>query len=504
MIRCAIWIAVSTETQAGPDKISLSDQEDRCRLAITQKQWTETGVYAAPGESRTRYVNLRDAEEAIPDLHRMLNDATRGRFDLLVMYDYNRLRDLLDPVARVLSSYGIQIYSLNQPIEPTSPETYNPNRADSAFMMQGLSQIVSRAQITDLRRKYETGMPARVRERGLAASSLPFGYRKPMGHETDRNAVPVQNPNLIPLILEMKDMLIAGKSLPQICRLAQLSTIKPPRGTKWWPQTIREILRNPFYAGFNRWGLSRNFTDLRTGQRRRDRNIPLEQVIVSPGKHEPLWDEDTHRQLCLILDQRGTHYKGFRVSALSRLLRCGTCGASMWMNHNGPRADADRAVWRCSKEKAHPSVSNRIVTANLAKDLKSELGKQMELIPSNTSPSESILRARQLELTDLQAQRRRLEDAYVAGGFNLTEYMRRGAELDVSINASEDAALIAIKSAQDRHDRLQLIGGLLGAVDHLEEWLTSADQQEVNQLLRILLDHVVVGRDGKIKELVFR
>jgi DNA invertase Pin-like site-specific DNA recombinase len=503
-MRAAIWCAVSTSEQAGPDKISLTDQEARCRAAITQKGWQEANLYVVPGESRTRYVNLRDAEEAIPDLRRMLNDCARGRFDLLVMYDYNRLRDLLDPVSRVLSSYGVQMYSLNQPIEPVEPSQYNPNRADSVFMMQGLSQIVSKAQLSDLRRKYESGMPARVRERGLPAVTIPFGYRKPLGHETDRAAVPVQNPNQVPLLLELKNKLLAGWSTTQLAQLARLSGIKPPRGRKWYPITIREILRNPFYAGFNRWGMSRNFTDLRTGKRRRNRDISPEEVIIAKGRHEPLWDEATHQALIAELDRRGHSYAGVKVATLSHLLKCGECGSSMWMNHNGPLREPGRAVWRCSRSRIHPSAANSSVLTSLGAALEAELVRQSELVPAGASNDESLLRVRQRELADLQSQRRRLEDAYLAGGFDLREYIRRGTELDIRITASEDAAGAALRAAQEQHDRMAVIGNLLGAVDHFDEWLSAGDPQEINQLLRQLLDHVAVGRDGKIKELAFR
>ena len=121
-IRYAIWAAVSTAEQAAGDKTSLSVQEDRCREIAGGKGWLEVaGPYIVPGESRTRWVNLRDAEEEIPQLRLMLEAAQRKAFDILVLYDYNRLRDLLAPVAKTLSHYGVQIYSASQPIEPMAP-----------------------------------------------------------------------------------------------------------------------------------------------------------------------------------------------------------------------------------------------------------------------------------------------------------------------------------------------------------------------------------------------
>src|SRR5688500_15256115 len=97
-LRFAVWSAVSTSAQAEQDKASLHEQEEKCRATSFTKGWRESaGPYIVPGESRTRWVNLRDAEREIPALHAMLEDGKRGLYDILALYDYNRLRDLLDP-----------------------------------------------------------------------------------------------------------------------------------------------------------------------------------------------------------------------------------------------------------------------------------------------------------------------------------------------------------------------------------------------------------------------
>ena len=116
-IRFAILIAVSSKAQAEDDKVSLAVQEQRCRETGLARGWVEvSGPYSVPGESRQRWVNLRDAELAIPQLKIMLDDAQAHKFDVLVIYDYNRLRDLLDPVSKSLSHYNAQIFSVSQPV----------------------------------------------------------------------------------------------------------------------------------------------------------------------------------------------------------------------------------------------------------------------------------------------------------------------------------------------------------------------------------------------------
>ena len=91
--RYAIWCAVSTKAQAGSKKVSLDQQETSCRQEADKRGWDETaGPYIVPGESRTKWLNLRDAEDEIPQLREMLDDAKAGRYDVLVMYDMDRRR----------------------------------------------------------------------------------------------------------------------------------------------------------------------------------------------------------------------------------------------------------------------------------------------------------------------------------------------------------------------------------------------------------------------------
>ena len=126
-IRYAILKAVSSEAQAGPEEVSLEVQETRSREQARQRGRVETaGPYTIPGESRTRYVNLSHAEVAMPDLKRMLDDAHEHAFDILVLYDYDRLRDLLGMVSKTLSHYKVQLFAVNMPIEPIPPAEYNP------------------------------------------------------------------------------------------------------------------------------------------------------------------------------------------------------------------------------------------------------------------------------------------------------------------------------------------------------------------------------------------
>ena len=504
-IRYAIWCAVSSERQAGDDKISLPDQEARCRSIANTKGWQETSLpYIVPGETRTAYINLRDAEDAIPELRQMLFDAERGRFDILVMYDYNRLRELLDPVARTLAAYKVQIYSVTQQVEPQTPETFNIYRADSAWMMQYLSSIISRAQVYDLRRKYDIGMPARVQNRGLPAISIPFGYRKPPDKENDSSAIPVQDPVTSLIVSKFKDLLLQGRSLRQLVDFANGTGIKSPKGKAWSAQTIRDILRNPFYAGYNRWGMSKNFTDPRTGKSIRNRHVNPDDVIVERGHHIPLWDDETHQRLIRELDERGNAYRGKSASQLSRLLICAKCGSPLWMQHNGPRSEPDRAIWRCSKKSecgaANILHSRAIEQAGLY--LQNEIARIND--PRNTTRAEKPSYTLEEEsLKELLKRRSRIVDIFESGGLTKAEYMVRRRELDTQIGKVEqEIEDLKLKTARSV-ERKEMLIKFEHLVGEISDWITNDDPLAVNTTLKVLLANFTVDGE-KIAHITFK
>lgn len=495
MIRFSVFVAVSTPLQASEDKASLPVQEESCKKAGDSKGWKDTGLrYTVPGESRTRFINLRDAENEIPPIRTMLDDAKDGRYDVLVMYDFNRLRDLLDPVSRTLSYYNVQLYSVSQPTEPLPPEEYSPYAADSSFMMQGLSRIISQAQISDLRRKYRYAMPRRVAERGLPAIAIPYGYRKPPGREADRKAVPVANPVTSAYVVKMKDMLLDGKSIRQIVEMLEEDAVRPPHARRWWPQTVRDILRNPFYAGYNRWGVSRSVLDPRTGRRSRDRDIPRKNIIIAKGKHDPLWDDATHQAILAELARRGHSYKGKRSNVFTGLLHCAECDARLWLQGNGPRADPDRLIWRCSRG-CYVAITHLDAIQRIAADLTRAL--ENEDIPLPDADNAQAAQA-MASLDELERQRIRIEDAYQAGSLLLASFSERVAAIDKQMDQARAQLAEVEHAGLLRAETLRALGGIRGALARLPAFLETEEPVYVNHLLHALLSKIVISPSGEI------
>lgn len=498
-----IWAAVSTDEQAADDKFSLDNQVELSRRHAQAKGWREAAdPYIVPGESRTKYVNLSDAERAIPQLKQLLDDAQAGKFNVVVCYEYDRFRELLDPVARTLAFFGVQLYSVNQPIEPQSPSSFTPYSNDSEFILRGMNQIISRAAIANLRRKYFSEMPKRVQVKGLHSGALPWAYKKPAGRETDPNVVPVLDADLVPHLLMMKNMLLAGRSTYQIVAELERLGVPPPKTylrksdrTNWDATTVRRILTNPYYAGFVRWGVTKTQTNLREGKISRI-NRPAEQVIIAKGVHEPVWDDATLYAIQAEIDRRAPSHRGHTTRQLTGLLQCSICGATLWRHAGGSKKikSLRRVTWRCSvgfaSHMVHPDDE---MLDKVAEGLADALNAQQAEEPGH--------QAALAELDELEGKRRRVGDAFEAGLFDLVEFSRRVESIDTRIAELKRSAESISKQQLDYAARSKAISDLRELIKQvdLREYLRSADYQATNTLLRQVVEKIVVFPDGAVK-----
>jgi hypothetical protein len=502
-LRFASWCAVSTVEQARPEKFSIPDQLERTETEARRKGWIQAaGPFVVNGHSRTKYIQLDQAAAQIEPLQRMLQDARQGKFDVLVMTEFDRLRELLDQVFRTLANYRVQLYSLSQPIDPVPPEEYSLYKADSIVMQVSMSQTFSRLEIARTRRKWFDGMPRRITDLGLPATSISYGYRKPEGQQHDRKAVPEQDPAITAHLIRIKDLFLAGHSTSQLIDYLEDHDLPPPKGKRWYRQTIRDILRNPFYAGVVRFGASKVYVDPLTDQRKRNRHVAADQVKQNTGRHKPLWDLDTHEAILVELKRRAKNYRGRVNNEFTGLVVCGVCGCAMWRHGNGPRGE-HRLVWRCSSTGSarghnawfHTTLREKVI-ADLSRSFPQYVQRQRA---PRLESKEDTSDARQL-LDELHTRLERLEDAYLAGKWDLNRYTARKEQIDREIDDAQET----IRRAQDHASLQRAWVQDLNAMTQLHDiprWFAQTDPVEINKTLQVFLKSIVVGE--KI-ELVFK
>jgi DNA invertase Pin-like site-specific DNA recombinase len=110
--RAAIYVRVST------DKQTVANQEQELRRVAERRGWELVEIYSDAGISGAKGRDQR------PGLDRMLKDASRRRFDVVMAWAIDRLgRSLVDLLGSIqtLEAAGVDLYLDQQAIDTTTP-----------------------------------------------------------------------------------------------------------------------------------------------------------------------------------------------------------------------------------------------------------------------------------------------------------------------------------------------------------------------------------------------
>jgi DNA invertase Pin-like site-specific DNA recombinase len=110
--RAALYLRVSTDRQ------TVENQELQLRQIAERRGWEIAAVYNDAGISGAKGRKDR------PGLDRMLNDASRGKFDLVMAWAIDRIgRSLIDLLGTIqhLEACGVDLYLDQQSIDTTTP-----------------------------------------------------------------------------------------------------------------------------------------------------------------------------------------------------------------------------------------------------------------------------------------------------------------------------------------------------------------------------------------------
>ncbi len=437
--RTATIIRVSDESQV--EGHSLEAQrlgiEHWCgqRNYVLIKEYTEAGVSAHTDEIEKR-----------PELLRLLQDAERGEFDIVVVHTLDRLARKLSIQMQVLSRLaraGVGFASVNDPFDYSTPQgrlMLNQMGAYNEFFSDLLGIHVSKTFRF-------------MAESGLTVGSVPFGYQrqdKGQSLKVDREAEVVKEAFL---------RRAEGQSYGDIANWLNTQGFRTREGHAFTAHAVKDMLNNHFYCGYVKYK-GKEF----------------------PGKHEAIVSEELFQRV----QARRHRREHIRLvhgpkGLLQGMVACRHCG-------NRLQSDRHRQQVPLYRERhAHecPTNNTSIVAEVIDKqvaiiihclDLDPDWKKKMaELAVANyDGPSP----------TALQEKRRRLSRAYSDGAYTDEEYNRRLAEIDRQLQQASTITNPAIEEAVELFSDIPML------------W-NEATVEERKRLMNTLIEMVYVDLETK-------
>lgn len=248
-VRAAIYIRVSTPEQAA-EGYSLAAQESTLRAYCAAKGYVVVEVYKDAGFS------ARDIAGR-PALQRLLSDATRGQFDVVLVWKLSRFTRSLSDLCRACDDMELHGCYLESYSEAFDAHT------TVGRMIRGILGVIAQWEREVISENVRAAMEERAREgKPTSFNVLGYDYAPP-------NAL-LLNPQESEIVRFIYASYLNTESIVRTSELSHAMCYRGKRGGILTPWSVEKILTRPIYAGFNSW-----------------HNAPF------PGYHPPIISIDT-------------------------------------------------------------------------------------------------------------------------------------------------------------------------------------------------------------------
>lgn len=361
MIKVASYARISQDSTK--EGWAVETQRQKIAALAELRGWTITASYEDPDVSASKPRGPKT------NWAKMLEAAGTGLFEMVVAVDLDRLlRSTKD--LNTLIDHGLKVVTVDGEIDLSS--------ADGEFratMLAGIARF-------EARRKGERTLRSNERRR---AEGLPIlSGKKPFGYSKTGEVVPEQAAAVRKAFADfLSDPPV---SMRRIATDLNEAGYKTARGTAWSSYAVRYLLSNALYAGFIEYHATGALFPVKVAAEGEAQRFP------------PIVDEDVWRASRARLAEnvgRTTKRGNQPKYLLSRIGRCGRCGAPMVAGQN------ERQVpnYRC-RATPHVSRQRELVDAMVNEAVITRLSA-----PDASTLFERSERADELDREELRAER---------------------------------------------------------------------------------------------------
>lgn len=226
MKRAAIYIRVSDPRQAEVDKVSLEEQEERCRRYCAARNYNVIAVYKDAGKS--------GLTKKRPQFQQMLVDAKQDRFDVIVAWKGDRLARGIYPAAALFEALENTTISIETEAEPFERTTFE------------VRAVVGRIEVENMAQRTQMGREGNITRLGHNHPKPPYGY------DYDQQTKQwVKNEFEARWVCQIFDWYIAGVSVYEIARKLNSAGVPTKKRSQlgWTAQKISQLATCRCYTG---------------------------------------------------------------------------------------------------------------------------------------------------------------------------------------------------------------------------------------------------------------
>lgn len=442
-----------------------------------------------------------------PEIQKLLSAVETGEYAGVLVMEVPRLargntRDQ-GTVAEVFQYSGTKII--------TPDKTYDPDdESDEEYFEFGL--FMARREYKAINRRLQRGRQASLNEGKYIAGTAPYGYRKvKLPRQKGYTLEPV--PDQADVVREIFQLYTVGEPHPSgattpigsyaIANMLNARGIPSPGGVQWSASGVRDVLKNPTYAGFVRWAYRASKKQLVDGDL--VVRCPVNKnSTTKKGLHEPIISEATWTAAMAAMNSRSHAPVPSRrqiANPLAGILYCSVCGRSMVQL---PQGSHGAPMVMCPTPKCPTVGSRRDVTEaalmdalrvwlehyQISSDAQNAAGDPDSLLSIKTA-EKALSRVRK-SLKDLEQQKGRLFDLLEQGVYTNDVFLDRSRILTNRISEAEHQESVLRDHLASLRKTELIQRGIAPSIQNvLDIYDTLETVAEKNALLKTVLDHVV-------------
>lgn len=302
------YIRVSTDEQVR-DGYSLDNQEAVIRKKCNNEEWELLDIFHDKGISGA----LLEQRTGLNALLRFIKNA---KVDYLIVFKLSRLSRRVEDISslsKFLNDNDCYLISIEDGIDTSTP-------MGKYFMY--FAGVFAEMERDNIIIQVKGGMSQKAREGEWNGGKPPLGYDL-----IDKKLV--INDEQAEIVKLIFSEYLKGNGYKTIAAILNKRDFKTGTGSTFSGNSVKDILKNPTYAGKIRWG-HRTDWGKRHEDNKRKRKYN-EEPIISDGKHEAIIDPETFNRVQeLIEGNPRRNMKRFNGNhLLSGLLRCPDCDYGM-------------------------------------------------------------------------------------------------------------------------------------------------------------------------------
>lgn len=403
--RGALYIRVSTEeqTEFSPDAQlkALKEYAKKNNILVSENHiFMDEGFSGRKAEKRPAFMEMIKTAKKNPK-----------QFDLILVHKYDRFaRSREDSVvykSLLRKQCNIKVVSITEQMEDDK----------FSIILESMLEAMAEYYSLNLADEVKKGMQEKAKRGQYAGGTLPLGYKAPIDGKT--LLIDEHYKDVIEMIFHK--FTVEDCSMLEVAKYLNSLGHKTQNNDHFTKRTIKYILQNPVYCGYNRWNYRKGNASVY--------NSP-EDWIIEKGEHIPLVSKETfdaaQMKLQKVIKQSKpktrppSEYKHW----LSGILRCASCNSTLTAYKN-----KGYIHYRCQKAlKGGCSTPNYISANKVENAILMQIQKDSENVPKfsfekiKTKTKDSILEKLQIQLSKIQKKYEIANQALLAEIDTLEEY----------------------------------------------------------------------------------